>query len=360
MRWSFPIGRLFGIRIEVHVTFLLMLVLAPMLMSGSGLTPLGSVGFALMIFSCVLLHELGHALAARMYGIGTRDITLMFIGGLARLERMPEKPWQEIVVALAGPAVNVVIAAVLFVVLLVPMQLPLNQVFDFGDLVSRLFAVNIIMVLFNLVPAFPMDGGRVLRAALALRMPFAKATRIASIVGQVFAVAFAIVALFVLKSPSLLFISLFVFMSAAEERAVVKTRNTLAGMSVSAAMVTEFATLDVKEDLQRAADLLLAGSQQDFPVLEDGRLLGMLSRTDLIRGLQQEGPEAPVGRMVRMGTQTVEVSMPLELALIRMRNAQQQAAPVLSREALVGLLTLENVGELMLVREAGQRRAGQV
>jgi len=359
MRWSFPLGRLFGIRIQVHVTFLLLLVLAPMLMSGSGLTPLGSVGFALLIFSCVLLHELGHALAARMYGIGTRDITLMFIGGLARLERMPEKPSQEIVVALAGPAVNVVIGSVLLGVLLVPMHLPLEKVFDFGDIVSRLFAVNVIMVLFNLVPAFPMDGGRVLRGVLAFRMPFAKATRIAARVGQVFAVVFGLVALFVLRSPSLLFISLFVFMAAAEELAVVQTRNTLAGVSVGAAMVTDFATLDVKDELQHAVDLLIAGSQQDFPVLEEGRLLGMLSRPDLIRGLQQEGPEAPVGRIVRMGTQTVDVSMPLEVALMRMRSAQQQAAPVLSREALVGLLTLENVGEVMLVREAGQRRAGE-
>lgn len=359
MRWSFTIGRVFGIRIEVHVTFVLMLVFAPILLAGSGLTALGSVGFALLIFACVLLHELGHALAARMYGIGTRDITLMFIGGLARLERMPEKPWQEIVVALAGPAVNVVIAALLFGLLALPMHVPAARMLDLDGLPSRLLAVNIIMVLFNMIPAFPMDGGRVLRATLAFRMPFAKATRIASLVGQVFAVGFALVALFVLKSPSLLFISLFVFMAAAEERAVVQTRNTLSGMPVSAAMLTDFTTLDVKDDLQRAVDLLLAGSQQDFPVLEDGRLLGMLSRADLIRGLQLEGAEAPVGRMVRMGTQTVDASMPLELALQRMRQAQQQAAPVLAREALVGLLTLENVGELMLVREARQRHAGE-
>lgn len=359
MRWSFPIGRLFGIRIQVHVTFLLMLALAPMLLSGDGTWRLEYVGFALLIFSCVLLHELGHALAARMYGIGTRDITLMFIGGLARLERMPEKPWQEIVVALAGPAVNLVIAAVLFGVLAVPMHMPLDRILAGADLASRMVYVNIAMLLFNLIPAFPMDGGRVLRASLALRMPFAKATRIASIVGQVFAVVFAGVALFVLKSPSLLFISLFVFMAAAEERAVVQTRNTLSGMPVSAAMLTEFATLDVKDDLQRGVDLLLAGSQQDFPVLEDGRLLGMLSRSDLIRGIQEEGADAPVGRMVRMGTQTLDAAMPLELALQRMRLAQQQAAPVLAREALVGLLTLENVAELMLVQEARQRRAGQ-
>lgn len=359
MRWTFSIGRILGIPIQVHVTFLLMLVVAPVLMSGGKGWRLESAGFALLLFGFVLLHELGHALAARRFGIATRDITLMFIGGLARLERMPERPWQEIVVALAGPAVNVAIAVVLAAILTLGMHLPLADVLERGGLLSELLFVNIVMVLFNLMPAFPMDGGRVLRAALAMRLPFAKATRIASIVGQVFAVVFAVVALFVLKSPSLLFISFFVFTSAAEERAVVRTRNTLSGMSVGSAMLTDFATLDVKDDLQRAVDLLLAGSQQDFPVLEDGRLLGMLSRTDLLHGLQNEGAEAPVGRMVRMGTQTLEASMPLELALQRMRSSQQQAAPVLSREALVGLLTLENVGELLLVREAGQKRAGQ-
>ncbi len=362
MRWTFPIGRVLGIKIQVHVTFLLMLVAVAMFMSGTKPTlaaSLESVGFVLLIFGCVLLHELGHALAARAYGIGTRDITLMFIGGLARLERNPERPLHEVVVALAGPAVNLIIAAVLFGVLTLSLGIPLDQVLDGEGLGSRMLFVNVFMMLFNLIPAFPMDGGRVLRAALAFRMPFAKATRIASVVGQVFAVLFAVVALFVLKSPSLLFISLFVFMAAAEERAVVQTRNTLSGMPVSAAMLTEFATLDVKDELQRGVDLLLAGSQQDFPVLEDGRLLGMLSRSDLIRGLQQEGAAAPVGRMVRMGTQTLDAAMPLELALQRMRLSEQQAAPVLSREALVGLLTLDNVGELMLVQEAQLRRAGQ-
>lgn len=360
MRWSIGLGRLFGIRIEVHVTFLLMLAGVALFTSENARDALHTTLDLALLFACVVLHELGHALMARRFGIVTREIVLLPIGGVARLERMPDKPSQEVLVALAGPAVNVVLATIfggwLFSTGVRPEQI-LTRAAGEGTLEFLLLA-NVTMIVFNLIPAFPMDGGRVLRGALAAFMPYARATRIASLVGQGFALLFAVLGIFVLKSVVLVFIALFVFITAGEERAIVQTRSSLTGLPVSAAMVTAFVSLETRHEISHAVDLLLAGEQQDFPVLEDGQLIGMLSRSDLLAGLRKEGSEAPIGRLARLDVDPIEASMPLEAALQRMRAARQSALPVVSRGRLVGLLTLENIGELLLVQEARQRHAG--
>jgi Zn-dependent protease/CBS domain-containing protein len=358
VRWSFRLLTLAGIRIEVHVTFLLMVAGLAIFQSGTT-PPLLTVGELLLLFLCVVLHELGHALAARRYGIQTREIILLPIGGVARLERMPEKPVQEVVVALAGPGVNVILATGLAATL-VAMGVTPEQAIERADngLLEFLLFANIAMLLFNLVPAFPMDGGRVLRALLAMTMPYARATRIAAQVGQGFALLFAVFGVFVLRSPVMVFIALFVFMAAGEERALVQTRASLAGMPVSAAMVTAFMSIETRHELQHAADLMLAGDQQDFPVLEGGRYLGMLTRAELIRGLREEGPSAPVGRIVHVDVEPIDAAWPLEKALQIMRAGRLAAVPVVMRGQLVGLLTLENVSELLMVQEARQRHAG--
>jgi Zn-dependent protease len=219
MKWSWKIGTLAGIELRIHVTFLLLLgwVGARHWMLGKNTdAALSGVGFILALFGCVLLHELGHSLAARKYGIPTRDITLLPIGGVARLERMPEKPGQELWVALAGPAVNVVIAAVLFAWLsLTHGWAPLSQLHvAAGPFLERLLVANVSLVLFNLIPAFPMDGGRVLRAVLASRMEYVKATQIAAGVGQGLALVFGFAGLF--SNPMLLFIALFVLIGASQ------------------------------------------------------------------------------------------------------------------------------------------------
>ncbi|HEY6196740.1 MAG TPA: site-2 protease family protein [Candidatus Eisenbacteria bacterium] len=358
MRWSFRLVTLAGIRIEVHVTFLLMVAGLAIFQSGTN-PPLLTVGELLLMFLCVLLHELGHALAARRFGIQTREIVLLPIGGVARLERMPEKPVQEVIVALAGPGVNVILATALGAAL-VGLGVTPEQAIERADkgLLEFLLFANIAMLVFNLIPAFPMDGGRVLRALLAMTMPYARATRIAAQVGQGFALLFAAFGVFVLRSPVMVFIALFVFMAAGEERALVQTRASLAGMPVSAAMVTAFMSIETRHELQHAVDLMLAGDQQDFPVLEGGRYLGMLSRGDLIKGLREQGPTAPVGRIVRTDVEPVDASWPLERALQTMRAGRYAAVPVVMRGQLVGLLTLENVSELLMVQEARQRHAG--
>jgi Zn-dependent protease len=360
MRWTIRLGTLAGIRVEVHVTFLLLLAAIALYKSGSPRDAFHTVLHLLLVFGLVILHEFGHALMARRFGIATREIVLLPIGGVARLERMPEKPLQEILVALAGPAVNVVLATVFAAVLIAAQASPatiLARAAGEGTL-ELLFIANAFMVVFNLIPAFPMDGGRVLRGALALFMPFPRATRIASFVGQGFALVFAAIGILVPEYVMLVLIAMFVFLTAAEERAIVQTRSSLAGMPASAAMVTAFVSLETRHEISHAVDLLLAGEQQDFPVLEGGQFLGMLSRADLLAGLRREGADAPIGRLVRTDVEPIELSMPLDAALVRMRAARLNAMPVMARGRLVGLLTIENIGELLLVQEARQRHSG--
>ncbi|HEV8149648.1 MAG TPA: CBS domain-containing protein, partial [Gemmatimonadales bacterium] len=258
--------------------------------------------------------------------------------------------------ALAGPAVNVVIAGVLFL-LARGVHGSAAELAMRGAPLQTLLTVNVVMVLFNMIPAFPMDGGRVLRAALALRLPYARATRIASLIGQGIALLFGIGGLFT-NNVMLMFIALFVFLAASEERALVQTRASLTGLPVRAAMVSDFRTLDVREPLQRAVEYLVAGSQQDFPVVDGDHLVGVLTRGDLVMALQQMGAHVPVGDVVKRDQDHADAGEPLEEALQRMREHARTALPVLQHGDLVGLITLENVGDLLLVRDALRRYAG--
>jgi Zn-dependent protease/predicted transcriptional regulator len=352
MRWSLTIGRIAGIRVEIHVTFLLFVGLIAVqngLLKGHLDAALMSVLMLLTAFGCVLLHELGHAMMARRFGIRTLDIVLLPIGGIARLERMPERPQQEIAVAVAGPAVNLTIVLVLL----------LSRVVTWPpdpDTITRswpqfLFAVNAIMLLFNLIPAFPMDGGRVLRAALALRLPFDRATRIASIVGQVTAILLGIAGL-MLNQITLVLIALFVFIAAGEERTQVKRRSSVAGLSVHAAMMTRFEVVSARDPLSTAVERLLAGSQQDFPVFDSGRLIGMLSRADLVRGLEKGGLDHAIDGWAAHDVPVAAPEEPLQDAITRMHSRGRSALPVVHAGQLVGLLTLDSIGDLLLVNGA--------
>jgi Zn-dependent protease/CBS domain-containing protein len=358
MRWSFGIGRIAGIRVELHVTFLLFVAWVAVsqgITTGDPLRALSTALLLLLIFTCVVLHELGHALTARRFGIRTRDIILLPIGGVARLERMPEKPRQELLVAIAGPAVNVVIALALLGVLTL-LRLPVQRIDLKGGILVSLLVVNVAMVLFNLLPAFPMDGGRVLRALLAMRMSYARATRVASIVGQGAALVFGAAGLFS-GNVMLMFIAMFVFLAAGEERAIVETRASLSGLAVREAMLTEFQSLDAGDPLQRAVDYLIAGSQHDFPVLERGVPVGMLSRGELVTALQREGARVAVGTAMRRDEESADAGEPLESVLVRMRERGRSALPVLDRGRLVGLVTLENIGDLLVVSKALKKHA---
>jgi Zn-dependent protease len=360
MHWSFRIGRLFGIDVFVHVTFLLLLGFIGVthwIQFRQPAAALSGVAFFVALFACVLLHEFGHALMARRYGIRTRDITLLPIGGLARLERMPDQPMQELWVALAGPAVNVVIALVLVGYLMAAaIVVPVEQLsVTGGPFLARLAAVNVFLVLFNLLPAFPMDGGRVVRALLATRLDYARATRIAARLGQFMALVFGFVGLF--WNPLLLFIALFVWIGAEQEAGLVQMKSALMNTPLRAVMITDFRTLAPDDTLARAVEHILAGFQQDFPVVDaDGRLVGMLTRNDLIRGLSELGRLARVDSVMQRDFQ---VATPFDVAeniLARLQECNCHSLPVVHEGRVVGLLNAENLGEFLMIQSALRRR----
>lgn len=410
---SLKVGSLLGIPLYVHWTFWLLVawfMAGPLLHGGPDATTaaLRTGGFILAIFACVVLHELGHAIAARRYGIATRDITLLPIGGVARLERMPEKPGQELVVALAGPAVNVVIAA-----LIIPFVLATDGPSAFvpdaaagkaagavalhrTHFLAALGSVNVALVVFNMIPALPMDGGRVLRALLAMITDRAKATSIAAGVGQVVAVGFGIFGIFS-GNILLVVIAAFVFLGAGAEAHAEQTRSALEGLPVRAAMLTRFRALRASHNLRHAADELLAASQQDFPVLADhadadddaAALVGVLTRADLLRAAAAGKWDEPVSAIMHAPCLTVGEGEDLRAALERARTAPHaisRAAPdrrapdpcaviAVVRPApdsdgrprpsgrgegggarIVGLITPDNLTELVLLRQ--RPRAG--
>lgn len=354
MGWSIPILRVSGIQLRIHITFLLLIVWVAI---GSW----SSAVFVLLLFLCVVLHEFGHAIAAKGYGINTPDITLLPIGGVARLERIPEEPKQELVIAIAGPLVNVIIAACLYLV--IGARGHVVAALQSEDMLVRIYLINLLLVLFNLLPAFPMDGGRVLRALLATRLTYARATQVAATVGQIFAFLFGIVGLFGIPgiyhaNPFLIFIAFFVYLGASQEAALAQMRDVSRRFPVSSAMVREFRTLTESATLQDAVDALLATSQHDFPVLgNSGDVAGILTRHDLISALRKNDPNIPVGDVMRRGCPTVTVGTRFEDAFRIMQESNCPALPVLDgMKRLVGLLTPENVSELMMVQSALPRR----
>ncbi len=370
MSWSWKLGRIAGIPVYVHWTFSILIawvIINSWLHTGSVPAVLIAVIFIIAVFACIVFHELGHALTARRFGVGTSDITLLPIGGVARLQRIPERPSQELLIALAGPAVNVVIVAVL---LLIGVRLPsaaaVGGDMSVAEFFPILMAFNGFMVVFNMLPAFPMDGGRVLRALLAMRLPYARATRLAASVGQMMAIGFGLLGL-TSGNPFLLLIAFFVWIGAEGEAVQVEQRVLLKDVPVRAAMLTEFKTVGAHDTLGQAADLLLAGSQQDFPVVSpDGRALqGLLTRSDLMAGLARGGREAPVADCMKAEIPSVEADSSLSEAIPRLRAGDGPCLQVVDRGRPAGLLTLENVGEYLMVRAAlgehpadGRRRAG--
>ena len=355
MKSSWRIGRVAGIDVHLHFTFLILLAwvaLSHYLQRQNWQDALGGLGFTISLFTIVVLHELGHALTARRFGIRTRDITLLPIGGVARLERIPEKPRQELLVALAGPAVNVVLAAVLFGVLIVGAEVSAAREFKLvgGHFLAKLMWVNVSLAIFNLLPAFPMDGGRVLRAVLAMRMDYVRATNIAASIGQGMAWVFGFIGLF--TNPFLLFIALFVWMGAAQEAGQAQMKSALAGLPVSRVMMTEFRTLAPDDTLARAVEHILAGSQQDFPVLSDGRVVGVLTRGDLLTGLAKQGQHTPVADVMRRNIRAAEANELVESTLARLKEDDCKVLPVMRRGELAGLLTTENLGEYLMIQTA--------
>jgi Zn-dependent protease/CBS domain-containing protein len=363
MKWSWKIGRLWGIDIYMHATFLLIIgwvAFSYWLELHNWNAVIGGVLFILALFACVVLHEYGHALTARRFGVKTRDITLYPIGGVARLERIPEKPIEELWVALAGPAVNIAISAVLFVYLFLINGLGQLQGFDIasGNFIARLLEINVLLAGFNLLPAFPMDGGRILRAILALNMDHMRATQVAASIGQGMAFLFGFAGLF--YDPFLLFIALFVWIGAEQEASMTQIKNSLGGIPVSRAMMTNYEKLSPTDTLARVVELILAGSQHDFPVVEDGRVVGILDRETFIKALSAKGQNALVADVMRRGIPEVDTHEMVESALARLNESSAKTLPVTHAGQLVGLITSENITEFLMIRSALQMAPSRI
>lgn len=355
MRWSWRLGALAGIPVYVHATFALLLAWIALshVLQGHGIMQMaGGLLLVLSIFACIVLHELSHALTAKRFGIRTREITLLPIGGVARLERMPDKPGQELLVALAGPITSFAIAGALFgIVALLGSPLGLQDLHVVGGpFLTKLMWINVTLAAFNLLPAFPMDGGRVLRAALALRIDRNKATEIATRIGQGMALLLGTIGLFF--SPFLVLIAVFVWIGAKSEASLGQLKSELSGLIASQAMVTDFRVLSPRDSLARAVEQTLAGFQRDFPVLDGNRLAGVLTQADVIRGLAEGGLETPVERLMQRKFETTTPTELLEVALEKLQRCQCHMLVVVRDDQVVGLVTPENIGEMLTMDRA--------
>jgi Zn-dependent protease len=362
MKWSFRIARIAGIDLRIHATFFLLLAFWGWsgYVAGGWLAAGISVLFICLLFLCVVLHEFGHAMAARTYGIRTPDITLLPIGGVARLERIPENPVQELVIAIAGPMVNVVIALGLWLALGMPTFFA--HISEFARpgraLALELMQVNVFLVAFNLIPAFPMDGGRMLRALLTFRMDHARATQLAARVGQAIAVVFALVGLFGIpgywpSNPFLLFIAMFVFMGAQQEAVYATMRAAVVGLRVADAMITRFQALPHDLAVTTAAEEALHDTQPIYPVTDpDLRVVGMVLRNELLEAASREGGEARVDTLAR-AMPAVSVDADFDEAFRLMQESGSGVLPVVNPSGqILGLVSFNLLRERASLRRA--------
>ena len=351
MKWSWNIGKIAGIDVRIHLTFLLLLIFigfSAYSAGGSIESVLIELAFVLVLFLSVVLHELGHALVARRFGFSTKDITLLPIGGLARLEKMPEEPKQELLVAGAGPLVNVVISGVLFVVLLLAgtFALPLNLTSLLNNFWVRILSANLTLAVFNLIPAFPMDGGRVLRAFLSIRMDHVKATRIAANVGRGIAVVMGIAGFFI--NPWLVLTALFVWYGAGAEAQSTSLKAGLHGLTVRDALVSQFYQVEANQPLDSVFQLMMQTGQYTLPVTSNGHFLGFIRRSDLQAALQRVGNRAPSYSAIGVEPKGLALDTPLTDVLPQFGSSR--VLPVLDNRALIGLVTPESVQQSMWLK----------
>lgn len=347
MNGSWKLGQLAGVHVQIHWTFLLLpLLVAWSTWSSAGAAAaFGAVIFVLAIFGCVILHELGHALAARQFGIKTQDITLLPIGGVARLQRMPGQPLQEFVIALAGPAVNVLIAASLLGMLrlqgVVPAQTLTLELIQTSFL-TRLMWTNVILVLFNLLPAFPMDGGRVLRSLLALAVSYVRATQIAVVVGRIMALAFAAWA-FYGGNWMLLFIAVFVYLAGSSELAMARLRAATHDIYVDDLMQRHFLTVSADQSLNDLVLQLPLATQQDYPVTRDQQLLGMLSGRRILAEIAAGNGHQLAGDVMRREVPSVDRGDMLIDTFTKLSPIHSGVLPVCDQGVVVGVLPTERL-----------------
>ncbi len=347
MRWSLPVGRLFGIPIRVHIVFLLLLAAIWYLESSVQGTQAGFYNLALwtLIFTCVLFHELGHSLVAQSYGLTIASIVLLPIGGVSQIAEIPRDPVKEVAITIAGPAVNFIIAGVLLLSgrMLDPSLRFSEVTLQSGNLVVDLFWANIMLGLFNIVPAYPMDGGRILRGIIAMRKDYVEATRLAADVGKVFAIGFIVVGFF--YNWWLILIGIIVFSGARSEAQATVLSSTLERIPVSGLMITDFKTISPEEPLTAVVEKSLHTFQDDFPVVNNGRFAGILTRSSVIESLHHRLHDTRVGDIAKKDFPSILPDATAVEALTAMRTFGVTVAPVEREGTLLGIITMQKLLE---------------
>lgn len=359
MKGSLDLGKIAGIKLSIHWTFIFILVYVFIVYYQMEQDPAqGFMGVLLVLalFVCVVLHELGHALTGRKFGITTRSITLLPIGGMARMEKFPQKPKQEVLVAIAGPLVNIAIAGLLYLVLYLFDSIPrLEGQQDLADLSGPVFwysllVINVIIAVFNFIPAFPMDGGRILRGLLLYRYDREKATQIAAGIGQFLAVVFFISGFFI--NLWLIFIGIFVFLGARAESEFEVTKAVLSGYKVRDVMMKKYAVLKPDDSLDTAVKTLLDGQAQEFVITEGDEVKGILSRNEIIDALSKGGKDTKVSEAMRTDFMTLDPDAELDKQFRKIMQSDSPIAPVLEDGEFLGIVDKDNIQEFIMVKKA--------
>lgn len=365
-KWSLKLGSVSSIGIYVHWTFLILIgwIILMHLRMGHGINDVVlGVAFVLAIFVCVTLHELGHALTAKRFKIVTRNIVLLPIGGIANMERMPEKPSQEFLVAIAGPAVNLLIASVIGIIIFLgdgfPSMSDFRKMEDSHELMAgshflfNLLFINVLLAVFNLIPAFPMDGGRILRAALAAKLDREKATRIAAGIGQFLAIGFVFAGFF--GNFWLVFIGVFIYLGAGAEAAFEKTKSMLAGHKLREVVMTEMTIFHPFDRTEIAVKRMLESQEKNFVVAESGKVEGVLTQAEIVKGMVEHGPDTPVAQIMNRNFIRLVQDEDLEEAYFKMKKGGHVVSPVFRDGELIGIVDSENISEWLLLQKVGKK-----
>ncbi|MEX0813635.1 MAG: site-2 protease family protein [Chitinophagales bacterium] len=357
MKGSLKLGRIAGINVFVHWTFslLLLFIIFTNIREGyNAIQVLWSLFFILSIFVTVVLHELGHALTAKKFNINTKDITLLPIGGLARLESIPEKPREEWLVAIAGPLVNLAIAFAVYFFVHIPepdqMEAFVADGINGQNFLFLFFMVNIWLSIFNLLPVFPMDGGRIFRATLSHFINRVKATKIATRLGQLLALGFVIGGFYV--NPFLIFIGLFIMFGAQAELNMVSTRYLLKDSSIGKITMQQYETLKTDDTISVAVQKLLNGTAKSFLVLENEKPIATLNRDAMIKALSESGKDTPIQDIMDTELLSFDANTPIEKVYKSMTEKGQELALIKDSENYIGVVDSENISEYIMVKNA--------
>jgi Zn-dependent protease/CBS domain-containing protein len=354
VKWSFEAGKIFGIRFRIHWTFLLLLLfvfLAAQSQRGTG-AAVWAVGFICAVFACVLVHELAHSLIGQHFGVAVRSITLLLIGGISAMDEIPQRPRQEIAIAIIGPFINLAIAGLLYLLVGWWSGIAMPTLFpqSWREFTASLIGVNVLLAVFNMIPAFPMDGGRVFRGLLAMKMDHLPATAIAVTVGHVISLVFVFYGIFF--NWWLAIIGVFLYLGADSEKQQVALRSVLHEVPASQAMATRFETLRPDERVSRSLEHVFHGCQEDFPVVGSDGLEGILTRTGLISSIHDKGVGIPVSQAMDRDFISVTPAMPLDEVYRNLMTHHKAVAAVVENDRLLGMLSLEGIGRYFMIRSA--------